>query len=417
MSRRDCDVAIVGGGLVGASLACALAPLGYSVALIEAVPAQAAEQPSYDDRTLALGQASCRILEGLGLWAGLRDCATPIREIVVSERGRPGMVRLTAAELGLDAVGQVVQARAFGAAVQQRLASLAGVRMVCPARVTAWRAEADAAFVNLLGDGAPTELSAALVVAADGAASSVRRLAGIEAHEKDYGQTAVTCNVTPAQAHRGRAFERMTDTGPFAVLPHQGERCGLVWCVRSEQADELLTLPEDEFLRQASARFAGEIGPFLRMGRRSAHALKLLVPETDVLPRGLLVGNAAHTVHPAGAQGFNLGLRDVAVLAELLSASGPAGVASDPGAPGVLDAYSAWRRPDRDATVAWTDGLVSLFASPLGLSSTARTLGLVAHALLPPLRRRLACRAMGYRGRAPRLALGEDLLPPEFVAP
>lgn len=412
MSGRDCDIAIVGGGLVGASLACALAPLGYRVTVIEAVPPRAPGQPSFDDRTLALSLASCRILEGIGVWPSLRDHATAIREIVVSELARPGRVRLRPQELGLDAFGHVVEARAFGEAVRRRLAGMDGVRVLCPARVTGWRAEADHALLQVEGEGAATELRCLLVVAADGADSVMRGLAGIDAQTRDYGQTAVICNVAPRHPHQGRAFERMTPTGPFAVLPHRAERCGLVWCVHHDQAQDLLELPEDAFLRRASARFHGEIGPFLRMGQRTAYPLKLTVPATDRYPRGLLIGNAAHAIHPAGAQGFNLGLRDVAVLAEVLSRAGHEGAGEDPGAAGVLQAYSDWRRPDREATVAWTDGLVGLFASPLAMSAAARTLGLLAHALLPPLRRRLACRAMGFRGRTPRLVMGEALSPP-----
>jgi 2-octaprenyl-6-methoxyphenol hydroxylase len=205
----------------------------------------------------------------------------------------------------------------------------------------------------------------------------------------------------------------MTPNGPFAVLPHQGERCGLVWCVPHDEVASLLELSEPEFLEQASRRFGNEIGPFIRMGRRSAYPLRLVVPEHDTFRRGVLVGNAAHVIHPAGAQGFNLGLRDVAVLAEVLSDHGAAG--ADPGDADVLAAYSRWRAPDREATTAWTDELAGLFASEFGLSMAARSLGLLAHAWLPSLRRRLAIRAMGYRGRSPRLALGESLVDADRV--
>lgn len=409
MSRNDCDIAIVGGGLVGASLACALAPMGYRVTVVEAVSRQAEAQPSYDDRTLALNLASCRILQGLGLWPGLAARATPIREVIVSELDRPGEVRLRPQELGLEAFGHVVEARDFGHAVDARLAALPGVQLLCPARVTGWAPRGDAVRLEVKGQGTPECLGARLVVAADGARSALREMAGIAAQEKDYGQTAVICNVTPEQDHAGRAWERMTPTGPFALLPHREGRCGLVWCVDHEQAQGLLGMDEAAFLLAAAARLGGGMGPFRRLGRRSAYPLRLLLADHVGFERGLLLGSAAHAVHPAGAQGFNLGLRDVAVLAEVLAS--PAARA-DPGAPGLLAAYRAWRRPDREATVAWTDGMVSLFSSPLALSATARTLGLLAHALLPPLRRRLATRAMGYRGRSPRLALGEPLLPP-----
>jgi len=408
----DCDVAIVGGGLVGASLASALAPLGYRVAVLEAVPPRAAVQPSYDDRTLALNLASCRILEALGLWRRLSAHATPIRTIIVNELGRPGRVVLDAAEMGLDAFGQVVEARAFGAAVLSHLETLDGVTLHSPARLVGWRADEQHAELEVRADAGDFILRARLVVAADGADSVLRQLAGIAAREKDYGQTAVICNVTPSKPHHNVAWERMTPTGPFAVLPHQGERCGLVWCLPHDQAGTLLEWPEESFLAAASERFGDEIGPFLRVGRRSAYPLRLVVPERDLFSRGVLVGNAAHVIHPAGAQGFNLGLRDVAALAEVLSEPLAGGPVPDPGAGAILEAYGRWRRPDREATVTWADTLAGLFASPLGLSAAARSLGLLAHAWSPTLRRRLAIRAMGYRGRAPRLALGEPLLAP-----
>jgi len=410
MKRRHPDIAIVGGGLVGATLACALAPLGYRVAVVEAVAPRASHQPSYDDRTLALGRASTRILDGLGLWEALRGQATAIREVIVTELGRPGRVSLKPSELGLKHFGHVVEARVYGQAVLGHLHGLDDVVMHCPAQVTAVRADASAVRLHVAGADGEEELQAALLVAADGAASTVRRLLGVAVREKDYGQTAVICNVTPERPHGGRAFERMTSTGPMAVLPHRDLRCGLVWCVASEDAQALLDMPEEEFLRQATRRYGGELGAFVRMGRRSAYPLKLTLAADDTLPRVVILGNAAHAIHPAGAQGFNLGLRDVAVLAEVLAEAEPGG-GGDPGTDGVLQRYSEWRRPDREATVAFSDGMVSLFSSPLALSGAVRTLGLLAHGLFPPLRRRLATQAMGYRGRVPRLARGERLRP------
>jgi 2-octaprenyl-6-methoxyphenol hydroxylase len=412
MSARDCDIAIVGGGLVGASLACALAPLGYRISLVEAVAPRAAAEPVPDGRSLALSLASCRILEGLGLWPALHVQATPIVDIRVCEQDRPGRVHLRAAELGLAAFGHVVEARVLGAVLMQHLAGLERVQLQCPAQVTAWRADDTQAHLQLQVSQGEQSLAAALVVAADGASSAMRGLAGIAAHTKDYGQSAVVCTVTPRQPLAGCAYERMTRTGPIALLPHGDGRCGLVWCERHDMASELLALTDGQFLQRVNDLLGGAPGPLARPGRRSLYPLQLVVPETDRFTRGLLIGNAAHTIHPAGAQGFNLGLRDVAALAEVLSDAGPPGAGTDPGCATVLQAYSDWRRPDREATVAWTDGLVGLFASPLALSSAVRGLGMMAHAVFPSLRRRLACRAMGYRGRTPVLAMGQRLYPP-----
>lgn len=404
-SPTTCDIAIVGGGLVGASLACALAPLGYRVVILEKVPLRAPAQPSYDDRTLALSDGSCRILQGLDLWSGLESNATAIREIIVTELARPGRVVLKASEMGLPAFGHVVEARQFGANVMAKLESLQGVELRCPATVSGIRLNDACVALNLDTEQGPAYLEARLVVAADGASSSVRALLNIPVQERDYGQTAVICNLTPARHHEGRAFERLTPTGPFAVLPHTGDRCGLVWSVASADTERLLGLPEQDFMREAQDRFGLELGEFRKIGRRSAYPLKLVRAERDIATRTVVLGNAAHTIHPVGAQGFNLGLRDVAVLAELLAANDGA----DPGLDLMLAAYSDWRRADQDSTVAWSDGMARLFANTSPVAGILRTAGLFAHALLPPMRRRLASRAMGYRGRVPRLALGERL--------
>lgn len=231
---------------------------------------------------------------------------------------------------------------------------------------------------------------------------------GVGASEHDYGQSAVICNVTPEVAHGNRAFERMTPTGPFALLPHAGTRCGLVWCVPTEDVDDLLALDDEAFLDRATERSGGVLGRLLRCGRRSRYPLRRVAPERDREGRVLLLGNAAHAIHPVGAQGFNLGLRDVAVLAELVADAQLDG-AADPGDRALLDAYVAWRRPDREATMGWSHDMVRLFASESRITRTARSAALAVVGLSPALQRRVASRAMGYRGRVPRLALGEGL--------
>ena len=420
---RRYDVAIVGGGLVGASLACALAPLGLKLALIEAVSFRAASQPSYDDRTLALSASSCRILQTLGIWPALQERATAIREIQVRELDRPGRVIMDPAELGLDCFGHVVEARAFGAAMSAALSGLTGLELLCPASVAGIDIGADCATVAYTDESGPAAVEAALLVGADGANSFVRQALGIADERFDYGQTAVICNVTTEQDHRGRAFETFTPTGPFAVMPHLDGRCGLIWCVASDDAPRLLELPEAEFLAQARRRFGGHLGAFLKMGQRSSYPLRLVRAREDVRPRAVLLGNAAHAIHPVGAQGFNLGLRDAAVLAEVLAdelakelakeLAGPGKGASasgvDCGRIELLRRYSDWRAPDQDGTVAWSDGLARVFSNADPLAAAVRTAGLLAHAFIPPLRRQMAIRAMGFRGRTPRLALGEPL--------
>jgi 2-octaprenyl-6-methoxyphenol hydroxylase len=403
------DVAIIGGGLVGASLACALAPLGLRVALLEAVALRAASQPSYDDRTLALSASSCRILESLGIWRDMAANATPLREIHVRELGRPGRVVLDPGELGLDRFGHVVEARAFGAAIIAALPRLENLDFRCPAVVTGLHVEQGAVVVEHEEGSSADVLRARLVVGADGAKSFVREALGIAADTHDYGQTAVICNVTPEEPHRGRAFECFTPSGPFAVLPHVDGRCGLVWCVATGEAEALLALEDDSFLAQANESFGGHLGRFLRVGRRSSYPLRLVRAVEDIRPRAVILGNAAHAIHPIGAQGFNLGLRDAAVLAEVLADVVRNEGGADIGSLPTLRRYSEWRAPDQQGTVAYSDGLARLFANRTDMAAAARTVGMLAHAFIPPLRRQLAVRAMGYRGRTPRLALGEPL--------
>ena len=407
---QTCDIAIVGGGLAGASLAIALAPLGFDVKVIEAVAFKAADQPSYDDRTLALSHSSCRILSGLGLWDSLAADATPMHKIFVTELDRPGRVVLDAAELGLDEFGHVVEARRFGAVVTGQLAQIENIEVICPASVTDIEIGSENTVLSLDSKTGPETLTARLVVAADGANSFIRNHLQIPTETRDYGQTAIICNVTPSLPHQGQAFECLTPTGPFAVLPHTGKRCGLVWSVASEDADGLMEQDDDSFLALAEQRFGTHLGRFLKIGKRSAYSLKLVRAKQDIRDRLVILGNAAHAIHPVGAQGFNLALRDVAVLAEILADDCQAGDNHrDPGDSRLLQQYSRWRQSDQSSTIAWSDGITRLFAHPSMLVAGLRTLGFMAHALLPGLRRQAASKAMGYRGRVPRLALGEPL--------
>mgnify|MGYP001822922567 FL=1 len=400
-----CDVAIDGGGLAGASLAVALAPLGYDVRIIEAVAYQAAEQPSYDDRTLALSHSSCRILSAIGLWQTLEQDATPIRKIDITELGRPGRVVLDPAEMGLVAFGHVVEARRFGVAVTKHLQQTPNLEVISPARVTDIEIGGPVNKLHLECESGPEQIEARLVVAADGANSFIRNHLNIETDTRDYGQTAIICNVTPEEAHEGRAFECLTDTGPFAILPHTGTRCGLVWSVLTDKAQEILDLDDQTFLAQAQQRFGAKLGNFVKAGRRSAYPLKLVRAREDIRERLVILGNAAHAIHPIGAQGFNLALRDAAILAEILADDEQ----HDPGEAGLLNTYSQWRQKDQRGTIASSDGMTRLFAHPSPLAAGLRTTGLIAHSIFPSLRRWSAIKAMGYRGRVPRLALGEPL--------
>ena len=403
----DYDILIVGGGMVGASLACALAGHGLRIAVVEAVPFGAEVQPSYDDRAIALAYGTRRIFEGMGVWPALAAEAAPIREIRVSDRGRFGAARLRAADAGTDALGYVTEARVLGRALVARLAGQADIDVLCPATLDDLAFEPDAARARVRAGERTEELHCRLVVAADGAHSAVRERLAIPTTRWEYGQTAVIANVTPAWHHRGVAYERFTDGGPLALLPMRDERCAVVWTLRAEQAPSVLALDDQAFLARLQDYFGYRLGALRRVGRRHAYALSLVRAREHVRPRLALIGNAAHTLHPVAGQGFNLGLRDAAALAQILVQA--AEHARDLGDPVVLEEYAAWRRRDHLRVTVFTDGLARLFANPLAPVGLARDLGLLAVDLLPPLKQMLLRQTMGLAGTLPRLARGLPL--------
>jgi 2-octaprenyl-6-methoxyphenol hydroxylase len=408
--RTQFDIAIVGGGMVGASLAAALAPVGLKVALIEAVAHDSASQPSFDERTTALSNGSRRILETLGVWPDVETQATPIRKIHVSDQGRFGFARIDAAEQGLAAMGHVVPNRALGAALWPRLQAGTAVHIYCPAEVSSIAEEADAVTLKIVRDGATAGIETKLVVAADGAKSSVRSAFGVDAQFRDYEQTAVITTVLPQRFHDHIAYERFTAEGPLALLPLEDGRCTLVLTLSSGLAHAAMEWSDSEFLGELQRRFGFRLGRFLKVGRRAAYPLSLSRAERTSAGRCVIIGNAAQGLHPVAGMGFNLGLRDVASLAELI-AERRHEPHFDPGAPGLLADYDAWRAADRGGVIAFTDGLVRMFANPLRVVRRLRNVGLLAFDLLPPAKAALSRLSTGAAGgvRVPKLARGVAL--------
>lgn len=400
------DVAIVGGGMVGASLGVALAPLNLRVALIEAIPHNAAAQPSFDERTTALSNGSRRILETLGVWSALDTVATPIAKIHVSDQGRFGFARIDAREQGLAAMGYVLPNRALGAALWPRLSS-PGLKIFCPAEVSQITAHEQAVKIEITEAGGKSTIDAKLVVAADGAQSVVRTAFGVTAEVRDYGQTAVITTVLPQRFHDNVAYERFTPNGPLALLPLSGGRCTLVLTLTKDAAQSAMAWSDAEFLAELQRRFGFRLGRFLKVGRRVPYPLSLIQSERTSAPRCAIIGNAAQGLHPVAGMGFNLGLRDVASLAELVAEN--AGRGGDPGSATVLREYDAWRRADRGGVIAFTDGLVRLFSNPLAAVRGLRNLGLLAFDLLPPAKSALSRLSTGGGGRVPKLARGVAL--------
>jgi 2-octaprenyl-6-methoxyphenol hydroxylase len=408
MSDGNYDILIAGGGLIGASLAAALAPIGLRVAVVEAHAPESAAQPSYDDRSTAIAEGSHRILAALGVWSRLGAAATPIRGIHVSDRGRFGVTRIAAAEHGVEALGYIVENRALGAALWQRLRAAPTIELLTPARVL--DAECDDAIARIdveSEDGTRRALAARLLVVADGAHSRVRERLGVAAQARDYGQVAIIANVTPRRFHQHVAYERFTDSGPLAFLPLSNGRCAVVWTVWAEEAEELLALEDAAFLRRLQGLFGQRLGSLLHAGRRAAYPLELVTAAQQTGARFAVLGNAAHALHPVGGQGFNLALRDVAVLAELVAEAAVAH--EDLGASALLEHYAQWRREDQARSVRFTDGLVRLFTNPLLPVRAARGVGLYALDVLPLAKDTLARHSMGLAGRQPRLARGLPL--------
>ena len=392
------DIVIVGGGLVGASLGCALAPLieryGWRVAIIESAPMvvqpqETTWQPSFDARASAIAEGSAQRFQQLGVWEAMRDEATPIKRIHISERGRLGATRLSADELGVAALGHVIPNAWMGRVLHQRLAQLP-LEWHCPAKVELLTPVANGHELHL-SDG--SQLKAGLTVLADGGRSGLKEQLGIGSRHESYQQTALIAHVGVSQPHMGVAYERFTSQGPMALLPLPGQAMELIWTHPSGSEQARMALPEREFLLQLQRAFGDRVGRFTRVGTRHAYPLSLVTAEEPVRPGLAVLGNAAHALHPVAGQGFNLALRGVMDLVEALEqgeqAKRPLGDMS------TLQAFEKQRSRDRANVIRFSDGLVRLFGLSFPLLPNARAAGLIGLNLVGPLRRGLARRAMG----------------------
>jgi 2-octaprenyl-6-methoxyphenol hydroxylase len=400
------DLAIVGGGLAGASLAAALAPLPLSVALIEAHAPDSSAQPSFDERTTALGNASRRAFEALGLWSRLAPEAAPISSIHVSDAGRFGFARLDAAQFQQEALGYVVPNRVLGRELWRSLAVAPRITAFMPARLRSLQVLDAEARLELEQDGHTVPISARLVVAADGAQSTVRGVAGLGATVDEYGQVAIVAALRTDQRNDGVAYERFTSAGPMALLPLRGPQGEawrtLVWAAAPADAERLMQMPASQFMREWQEAFGWRAGRALAIGTRGRYPLALTRSSGSVAPRIALLGNAAQSLHPVAGQGFNLALRDVAVLAEMLAGANGA----DIGALDWLAGFAGSRDADRDGVVGFTDTLVRVFGSRHPAVMAARDAGLLLFDLLPPAKRALSRVSLGFGRHAPRLTRG-----------
>lgn len=402
MTATDCDILIAGGGLVGLSLALALSGSGLRVTVVDRVP-MAAGARAADERHLALSEVTCRVLDNLGVLPSLGSDAEPILAIHVSSSGEFGATRWSASGAGRKRFGVVVPARRLLLAMQQAVKARTDLSVLAPAGVTEAQVDADSVAATIQAEGSEAwHLRARLLVIADGVDSALRSAAGIGTERHDYQRSAICCALSPERDHQGTAFERFTRSGPVALLPQAFGRCGAIQVVDEAQVEALMALGDDEYLRQLQTAFGYRLGRLRRAGARVSYPLRRVLAQRLTAPRRVLIGNAAQAVHPVGAQGFNLGLRDAAALAErLLDAIRSAG---DPGDPQMLEAYAASRAGDRSATTGLSHALAQFTSLKLPPAGWMRTLALLAADRIEPLREHLLLGGMGYRGATPALA-------------
>ena len=410
MSAPDYDIAIVGGGLVGASLASLLAggDEPWRIALIDAIgsPTVSADyRPHFDHRSTAVSSGSTEILQRLGLWERLRQHATAIRRVHVSDRGHFGGACIDAGELHLDALGYVLENAWLAPSLLEWAQKAPGVTSFMPMSVHKLEPGRGGARLTLVSEqGEQKTLTAALVVVADGAESPLRHALGIETRTVDYHQSAIITNVSFTQSHQGVAYERFTGEGPLALLPldesPHSRRAALVWTLPPARAEQLRAAEPDEFLSALQTRFGWRLGRFLRVGERHIWPLRLLMAKEQIRSGVVLMGNAAHTLHPVAGQGFNLALRDCARLAEVLVRARRE--ARAPGDLAALEDYLARQQRDQALTINLSNQLVHWFTSTQAPHTAARHLGLLGLDLLPPVKTQFAAQTMGTAGSRAR---------------
>ena len=405
----DVELLVAGGGLNGMLLGIACAGARLSVAVVDRQNPATMLDDRFDGRTTAIAYGSKLVLDGVGLWPLVAGEAEPIREIRVADDSSPLFLHYDHRELAPDEtdpppLGYIVENRVLRRALFERARSLPSFRLLAPRTLGPVTADAGGA-VATLGDG--SQLRARLVAAADGKDSPLRRAAGIRAVEWRYRQTGIVVTVAHERPHAGIAVEHFLPAGPFAILPMTENRSSIVWTENAALAPRILALPEAEFAAELEARFGDFLGAIEPVGPRWSYPLSLMQAERYIDRRLVLIGEAAHVIHPIAGQGLNVGIRDCAALAEAVIDARRLGL--DIGDDSVLERYQRWRRADAVLLAGVTDGLNRLFSNTIAPVKLARDLGLAAVHRLPPLKRFLMRHAMGTLGDRPRLARGEPL--------
>ncbi|PJG57637.1 2-octaprenyl-6-methoxyphenyl hydroxylase [Aeromonas cavernicola] len=394
---RQVDVTLVGGGMSGAVLALSLAALRkpdgspLAILLLEASPPEQHTHSGFDARAIALSAGTCDALARRGLWPLFAPYCTPITDIHVSDRGHVGQTRLSAAEYDLAALGQVIELAAVGHELQRALAAAPHIRVICPATLHGVVLREEGVTLTLASG---EQIDTRLLVAADGGNSFVRQQLRLPIRRLDYEQSAIIATVKTAVDPAGRAFERFTAAGPLALLPMQGGRCSLVWSVNRHEVEALMALDETAFLARLQQAFGWRLGRLERCGVRHVYPLILTACDYPLAQRTVLVGNAAHALHPIAGQGFNLGMRDLDLLTSALTGALAAG--DDIGSFKVLNGYWQQRQDDQAQTVWLTSALAQLFANSDDPLVAGRNLALTLMARLPCLKAPLASRTLGF---------------------
>jgi 2-octaprenyl-6-methoxyphenol hydroxylase len=403
MSQRV-DVAIIGGGLTGLVLAAALGKVGVDVVVVERFPLIRLTAPGFDGRVTAIARGSKLLLDAIGVWEPIEPGAEPIRDIVVGESGSPASVHYDHREVGAEPLGWIAENRSIREALLTRIEALPTVALAAPAEVAMLDREGPVARLRL-NDG--RDFRAPLVVAAEGKESATRAAAGIGVQRWDYRQTGIVCTLRHARPHGGVAIERFFPDGPFALLPMTGQRSSVVWALQADAAAHVVRLDARGFLGEVAERAGDALGELELDGPRSSYPLALVWADRYVDRRLALIGDAARGIHPIAGQGWNLALRDVAAVAELVVDRVRLGL--DPGDSLTLERYAAWRRFDSLVLVAVTDGINRLFANDLFPITLVRNAGLAMVERIPTAKRFFMRHAMGLIGDLPRLMRGLPL--------
>ena len=408
-NATDYDAVLAGGGLIGLTLALALAQGGLKVCVVDAVAPETALGAPFDGRVSAIARSSCKLLEALGVWPYLKGDAQPIEDIMVTDgtvRGgaAPLFLHFDHRETGDEPLGHLIENRVIRTALHARMQGLENITFRAPERVVRTNTEGRIAEATL---GDSTTIRARLIICAEGRGSPLRAAAGIRTISWSYKQSGIVTTVAHEKPHRGVAQEFFLPSGPFAILPMTGNRSSLVWTERTEISKAFMALSETAFEAEVAQRFGTHLGALSCAGPRWCYPLNLELALCYTAPRFVLVGDAAHGIHPIAGQGFNLGLRGVAALGEVIVDAARLGL--DIGADDVLERYQRWRRFDTVLLAASTDALNRLFSNDFPPLRLARDLGLAAVGRMGPLRRYFMRQAMGETGDMPRLLRGEAI--------